>query len=178
MQKNITKELNNSKVSLDHILKMAENGLDLFDPKCPFYNDICTHYPDILNKDVPLKKRALAYYPNIQLCDDNCELISVFLNNLTANCDCPISEEKQKDKIKNNAFYQYGLGQYEEFLYLTNINVIKCYKDIFKFKYFKKAYGGFIILGLILIKILCTILYFNKNKSELKNIFSALLITI
>ena len=110
----------------------------------------------------------MAYYPDIQLCDDNCELISVFLNNLTANCDCPISEEKQKDKIKNNAFYQYGFGQYEEFLYLTNINVIKCYKDIFKSEYFKKAYGGFIILGLILIKILCTVLYFKKNKSDIK----------
>jgi len=47
IQKNITKELNNSKVSVDDIQKMAENGLDLFDPKCPFYNDLCTHYPDI-----------------------------------------------------------------------------------------------------------------------------------
>ena len=62
---------------------MADQGIDLFDPSDSFYSDLCTHYPDILNKDVPLNKRALAYYPDIELCDANCELLSIFLNNMT-----------------------------------------------------------------------------------------------
>ena len=39
----------------------------------PFYNDICFHYTSKYNKDVPLKDRALIYYPVISLCDEECE---------------------------------------------------------------------------------------------------------
>ena len=173
IQNNITEAFNNSKVSLKEIKIMADYGLDLFDPMNPFYSDLCTHYPDILKKDVPIKKRALAYYPDIELCEDNCEMVSVFLNNLTAKCECSIENLGKIDKIKENAFYQYGFGQYEEFFYLTNINVIKCYKDLFKSKYFRKAYGGFIIMGFIIIQIACTVLYFMKGKEQIRQfIFS------
>ena len=94
---------------------MADSGLDLFDPTCPFYNDLCTHYPDILGKDIPLEKRILAYYPDIELCEDNCDLAFVFLNNKTAKCECPISGEGGKlDKLKENSLYKNELGYFEE----------------------------------------------------------------
>ena len=174
IQNNLTEEFNTSKVSLTDIKLMDEHGLNLFDPSCPFYNDLCTHYPDILNKDIPLKKRALAYYPDIKLCDDYCDLTHVFLNNLTAKCECSISGEgNQKDKLKENSIYKNKLGDLEEFIYLTNINVIKCYKDLFKNEYFIKNYGGFIILGLIFIQIICTLVYCTRSRFHLKKyIFS------
>ena len=172
IQNNLTQEFNNSKVSLDDIKLMADSGLDLFDPTCPFYNDLCTHYPDILGKDIPLQKRALAYYPDIELCDDNCDLVYVFLNNKTAKCECPISGEGGKiDKLKENSLYQNELGYFEELFDSTNINVIKCYKDLFKQEYFVKCYGGFIILGLIFIQIMCTLIYCTKSRFHLKKYF-------
>ena len=174
IQNNLTEELNNSKVSLDDIKTMADQGIDLFDLYSPFYSDLCTHYPEVINKDIPLKKRILAYYPDIELCDDNCDLLYVFLNNLTSKCECVISQESdKKNKIKDNAIYKSELEDLEEFIYLTNINVIKCYKDVFKYKYFVKCYGGFIILGLILVQIICTFVYFTKSKFFVKKyIFS------
>ena len=173
IQNNLTQELDNSKVSFGDIKLMADQGLDLFDPTCPFYNDLCTHYPDISNKDIPLKKRVLAYYPDIKLCDDYCDLTYIFLNNRTAKCECPISQEGEKNKLKDNSFYKNELSTFEEFIYLTNINVIKCYKDLFKYKYFIKNYGGFIILGLIFVQILCTLFYCMKSRLYLKKfIFS------
>jgi len=172
IQNNLTQEFNNSKVSLDDIKLMADSGLDLFDPTCPFYNDLCTHYPDILGKDIPLQKRALAYYPDIELCDDNCDLVYVFLNNKTAKCECPISGEGGKiDKLKESSLYQNELGYFEELFDSTNINVIKCYKDLFKQEYFVKCYGGFIILGLIFIQIMCTLIYCTKSRFHLKKYF-------
>lgn len=175
IQTNLTEEFNNnSKVSLDDVITMAEQGIDLFDKSSPFYSDLCTHYPDILGKDIPLKKRILAYYPDIQLCDDYCELSGIFLKNLSAKCECKISEEERKgNRIKDNAIYQNELGNLEEFIYLTNINVIKCYKDLFAYKYFINSHGGFIILGLMLILIICSIIYFTKSKFYTKKyIFS------
>ena len=174
IQNNLEEELINAKVDIDDIKKMADYDINVFDPKEPFYSDLCTHYPDVLNKDVPLKKRILVFYPNINLCEDNCELIYVFLNNITAQCECPITEkeeENKKDKIKDNALYQNEFGQFEEFIYSTNINVIKCYKDIFKYEYFIKCYGGFILLGLIVIQILCALAYCCKSRYHLKKYF-------
>ena len=172
IQNNLTEEFNNSKVSIVDIKLMADDGLDLFDPTCPFYNDLCTHYPDVLGKDIPLKKRALAYYPDIKLCDDGCHLSYVFLNNLTAKCECSISgEEGNNNGLKESSLYKNEFGQFEEFIYLTNINVIKCYKDLFKPEYFSKCYGGFIILGLIFIQIICTLFYCMKSKFQLKKYF-------
>ena len=172
IQTNLTEQFNNSKVSFDNIKLMADSGLDLFDPTCPFYNDLCTHYPDILGKDIPLEKRILAYYPDIELCEDNCDLAFVFLNNKTAKCECPISGEGGKlDKLKENSLYKNELGYFEELFYSTNINVIKCYKDLFKQEYFVKCYGGFIILGLIFIQIMCTLIYCTKSRFHLKKYF-------
>ena len=120
IQNNLTEQFNNSKVSFDNIKLMADSGLDLFDPTCPFYNDLCTHYPDILGKDIPLEKRILAYYPDIELCEDNCDLAFVFLNNKTAKCECPISGEGGKlDKLKENSLYKNELGYFEELFYTT-----------------------------------------------------------
>ena len=171
IQSNLTEEFSTSKVSLDDIKQMADQGIDLFDPNEPFYNDICIHYPDVLGKDIPLKKRVLAYYPDVELCDDNCELIYVFLNNLTSKCECSMSEEESKDKIRDNTLYQNQFGELEEFIYQINIYVMKCYKDIFKYKYFIKCYGGFIILGIIFIEIICTLIYFCKSRFYLKKYF-------
>ena len=148
---------------------MAGQGIDLFDIYNPFYTDLCTHYPDILGKDIPLKKRILAYYPNIDLCDDNCNLLGVFMNNKTAKCECSLSGEgDKKNSIKDNALYQSQAGQFEEM-----IDVIKCYKGVFEYKYFKISYGGFIIMGLIIIQIICTVFYYKKSKIHIKKyIFS------
>ena len=177
LQKNLTDELsNNPKINISDIKLMGDNGINLFDISNPFYNDICTHYPDILNKDIPLSKRVLAYYPNIELCDDNCQLFSIYYNNLTTKCKCILSKEVIENK-KNDKddFYQKELGFFEEFIYSTNINVIKCYMDLFDIKYFSKCYGSFIILGLILIQIICLIAYCHKSKFYIRKFFFSII---
>jgi hypothetical protein len=45
----------------------------------------------------------------------------------------------------------------------TNIEVIKCYKDVFELQYFVSNSGGFVILGLILVQIILIIIYFCKS---------------
>ena len=40
---------------------------------------------------------------------------------------------------------------------------MKCYEDIFKINYFKKSYGNFIILAIILVEIICSVIYFTKS---------------
>ena len=91
------------------------------------------------------------------------------MNNKTAKCECSLSGEgDKKNSIKDNALYQSQAGQFEEM-----IDVIKCYKGVFEYKYFKISYGGFIIMGLIIIQIICTVFYYKKSKIHIKKyIFS------
>ena len=157
----IEKLITNSKVNFNDLQEMANQDINVIDLSDPFYNDICFHYTSKYNKDVPLKDRALIYYPNISLCDEECELESVYIQNWTAKCNCQF--DRGNNKLKDNALYESQLGEIDELLSMANINVMKCYKDIFMLEFFKKSCGNFIILSLILINIICTVIYFFKS---------------
>jgi hypothetical protein len=49
-----------------------------------------------------------------------------------------------------------------------NIEVFKCYKEIFKFSFFIKNYGSMIILVLLITQIILTFLYFYKNVFQIR----------
>ena len=162
----------NPSVNFDDIQNMADQDINVIDLNHPFYNDICFHYESKFNKDVPLRDRALIYYPNISLCEEGCELEAVYIKNWTAKCNCFFNEEKEG--FKDNALYQSQLGEINELLNMVNINVMKCYKDIFKSKFFVKSSGNFIILSLIIANIICTVFYFVKSISNIKKYIVAL----
>ena len=84
---------------------------------------------------------------------------------MKAICECDFNSYKRPNHndLSNNVIYQSQIGQIEEMISHTNIGIIKCYKDIFKYKYFISNTGGFIILGLILIQIIITIIYSWKS---------------
>ena len=157
----IEKLTTNSKINFDDLQDMANQDINVVDLSDPFYNDICFHYTSKYNKDVPLKDRVLIYYPNISLCDEGCELESVYIQNWTAKCNCQF--DSGNNKFKDNALYESQLGEIDELLSMANINVMKCYKDIFVLEFFKKSSGNFIILSLILVNIICTVIYFLKS---------------
>ena len=167
LQKNLIEQLiANSRINFIILQDMANQDINVVDLSDPFYNDICFHYISEFDKDVPLKDRALIYYPNITLCEEGCELEAVYIKNWTAKCNCLF--DSGSDKFKDNALYQSQLGEIDELVSLANINVMKCYKDIFKIEYFKKSYGNFIILSLIFVNILCTVIYFIKSRFYIK----------
>ena len=167
VNKNLEEELSsNSQIDFENLKDMANQDINIIDLSCPFYSDICFHYTSKFNKDVPLKDRVLIYYPNISLCDGECELESIYLKNWTVKCNCPFDEEekeKSKNSIKDNALYQSQFGEIEELISLANINVMKCYKDIFEYKFFIKSSGNFIVLSIIIFHIVMTIIYCRKS---------------
>ena len=167
LQKSLIGELiNNPRVNFNDLQDLANQEINVIDLTDPFYNDICFHYKSKFDKDVPLKDRVLIYYPNISLCDEGCELEAVYTKNWTAKCNCLF--DIKNSKFKDSSLYQSQLGEIDELISLANINVMKCYKDIFQMEYFKKSYGNFIILSLIFINIICAIIYFFKSYFYIK----------
>ena len=172
MEKSLVAELSsNPRINFEDIKQMANQDINVIDLSDPFYTDLCFHYESSLDKDVPLRDRALIYYPNISLCEEGCELEAVYTQNWTAKCNCLFAQDK--GGFKDNAFFQSQFGDYDELFSMANFNVMKCYKDIFVLKYFVKSFGNFIVLTIIITDIICTFVYFRKSSFYIKKyIFS------
>ena len=162
----------NSNVDLSTLSQLYSQGIDIFDLSSSFYTDVCFQYNSIntknmQNKDIALKDRVLVFFPNITLCEQNCDMKGINLTTLKAICECSYSSGN-KDILKDNALYESQVGQLEQFISSTNIYVMKCYKNIFSISYFKECIGGLIIIILLIIEIICTINYYLKGFSSIK----------
>ena len=165
-------KLSNSNLDLSTFTSLISQGIDIFNLSNPFYTDVCFQYNSInnenyQNKDIALKDRVLIFFPNITLCENDCEMNGINLTTLKAICECPYSN-KNKDILKDNALYQSQVGQFEEFISSTNIYVITCYKNILNLSYFKECTGGLIIFIFLVLEIICTIFYYLKGFPSIK----------
>ena len=63
---------------------------------------------------------------------------------------------------------QKSFGEFQDILTKTNIEVLKCYKDIFNIEMYKQNIGMFIIASLIVVHIAMIFLYYLKYKIRIK----------
>ena len=186
IKENILNKLNeNNNIDIDSVLSLTGQNIDIFNKSSEFYNDICFHFDPPINKDITLKDRILLYYPNITLCEDYCIIKGVNLTTLTTICECPINNHMNKNNLlgenlnniinegvlADNVLYQSSIEDIRNILNNINIEILKCYKDVLVYKYFKENIGGFIILLLILIEITMTIIYYIKSLYILRKFF-------
>ena len=54
------------------------------------------------------------------------------------------------------------MAEVKTLLQETNIEILRCYKDLFHIEFYVSNYGSFILLGLLLIQIILTIIYYKK----------------
>jgi hypothetical protein len=146
-----------------------DQNIDIFNASDIFYNDLCCIYESPNGRDVPLKERIILFYPNVTLCDESCNNIGVNLTSMKAICECKLKEflNEAKDVTK-----LIGL-ELAELIDSISIDVLKCFKTVFQYKYFINCYGGFISLFLIIIQSICVIIFYKKSKNKIgKTAFS------
>ena len=73
-----------SGIDINLIREFVNEGIDIFNITSKFYTDICFQYNS--KKDVPLKDRVLEYFPNISLCEEECELLGINMTTITSIC--------------------------------------------------------------------------------------------
>ena len=161
--------LSNMNFSSDLISLALDQNINIFDLDDPFYNDLCFHFKGINGKDVPLKERILSFYPNIVLCDDSCTMKGVNISTLTAICDCKVNVNTDNYLINNeivmsNEIVSNAVSLIKE----NNLAVMKCYKSLFVYEYFKVNVGGFIMLAFLIINLLCMIIFFVKDSDNIQ----------
>ena len=154
-------------LDMKSISKFNNSGIDIFNIKDKFFNDICESYSDSKN-DVILHDRIKYIYQNYSLCNQECSYNNIDLENRTIACICSVKqnmstiiaplklEEEKKSSIMD-----------------SNIGVIKCFNLVFSFENKLKNIGFMIFLVLIIINSIFLILYFyNGIKSVLEYIFN------
>ncbi len=158
---------NTNQFNYDNAYSLYLNGYDVFDSKNKFFNDICSTYSSKNGNDVNLKDRQNDYYQEVNFCDE-CTYSSFDYGNNNVNCICTITNnnnETKKELLKDLK------TQFKTMFISETFYVIKCYKLIYNWSYFKKNYGCWILLVLLIIHIILCIYFFIDN---LKNIRKAL----
>ena len=114
---------------------------------------------------------------NISLCEENCKLIDYNYFNEKAKCSCDIKTSMppfEEIKFNKNDFFKSFIDVKNIF----NMNILKCYKTVFKVKELKKNYGFFFVSFIVLLYFFSLIIFsassFNKYKKEIKNIILSL----
>ena len=156
-------KLNAKNVNFNLILNLTSQGINIFDLSSRVYTDICYQYDSYIDKDIALKDRILIYYPNITLCEYNCEIKDVNITSFIINCECQFNNIGENIHLIDKKKNKENLDRLKEFIDSTNIEILKCLKYAFIFKYFKNCFGGFLILCLISIQTGITIVYFIKS---------------
>ena len=143
---------------------LLSQGIDIFNSSSPFFTNICFNFDYPKRKDITLNQRTLLLYDNIQLCDNGCNTKGINFTNYQAICECSSSSNNLDNGLIDNFISEKII----EILRTTNIEVLKCYKDVFEYEHFKKNYGSITILVLIFIQTIFILIYYLKDSFEMK----------
>ena len=151
----------------------AENqGYNIFNPSDPFYNDICTPFNSPSKTDVLLKDRKKDYYNEYAFCEEKCNFDRIDLPLNKAKCDCEIKKEiKKETKFSTMKLLEnfYKISSY------SNFKTLACFSLVFRKESFKKNYGGFILIFIIVLFISSTIAGIITYSKKVKQILDSIL---
>ena len=147
-----------SMLDLDLIRKFKDLGVDVFDIKDEFFNDICRPYSDDdSNSDMILSDRVSDIYQNYSVCDGECEYESFDIDKLSFNCNCDVKQKISIEPEKTN----FAASITSAFLD-SNFGVVKCYKLVFSLKG-KLKNAGFWIFTIFTIFHIIIYIYYSKG---------------
>ena len=116
-----------------------------------------------------MKERFLLFYPNVTVCDNTCKNIGVNLTSMKAICECKLKD--LLDEAREATKLVVGLD-FSSIIESLSLDVIKCYKTLFQYKYFINCYGGFICIFLIIIQSICVIIIIRVSMYKIKRTLS------
>ena len=155
-------QIDTSMINKTKVTYYSELGIDVFNIKDDFFNDICYPYSEN-NSDMILKDRIFDIYQNYSICEKNCEYNKIDLIEYIASCKCDVKTkvETKRDPPKLDTVVLDSIKD-------TNLAVIICYQLVFDFKNKLNNIGFIIFSCLLLIHIPIIIHYFIFNTISIK----------
>ena len=138
---NIKEDSNLDIISINDFNK---KGIDIFNIKDEFFNNICNSFSDSDN-DMILEDRIKYIFQNYSLCEDGCSYNNFDLEKMSITCDCKIQVNFNKTIVP----LIFEQGKEASFLD-SNIGVIKCYNLVLKLNN-KLDNLGFILFAILIL---------------------------
>ena len=157
--------LDENSTNFEYLLDLIEQGINIFDPFDDFYTDLCYYFISPIKKDIPVKDRIEAFYPNITLCDSGCKNLGINFTSKSVMCDCNFNDISN-NALLNNDILGDTTSEIVDIINSSNIEVIKCL--IKAFQYFRRGFGGYIIIALTALSIIFTLLFIIVQFSNIK----------
>ena len=135
----------------------SEKGIDIFDSKDSFFNDICYSYSEG-RSDIILKDRVLDIYQNFSLCDTYCTYEKIDIETMSVTCSCDVKLEINVE-VSEPVFATIIEDSFKD----SNFGVIFCYNLVFSLDYKLKNAGFLLFLILVIIHLILFLSYFCKG---------------
>ena len=132
-----------SNIDIMAIDGFKKKGIDIFNIKDEFFNNICNSFSDSDN-DMILEDRIKYIFQNYSLCEDGCTYNNFDLEKTSITCNCKIKGNFNETTVP----LIFEQGKEASFLD-SNIGVVKCYNLVLKLNN-KLNNLGFIILTFLL----------------------------
>ena len=132
-------------------VSIEENKLFKYIPTSDYYNDICYPYTTEKETDIVLFDRKNEYNnKNLALCERNCKFIEYNSTTKKVTCECDLQNRSplQLDDIINK---ERLLNNFIDIATISNINLLKCYANLFSKDGLINNIGNYIILSIVLI---------------------------
>ena len=147
VKENLLNLLDKNSSNYDSYIFLTDQNIYIFNISDDFYTDICYEYISPYDKDVSLKDRVKVFYPNVSICDIDCECEGINVTDMRAICNCKYNDISQKGSINDKSITNEVFKDVIDVINDSNLSVMKCFDKIFK--YFNRSYGGYITLSLI-----------------------------
>ena len=159
-------------IDIPTAMEFAEQGIDVFNAKDNFFNDICHPFNSKDGTDIVLSDRRKDIYQNVSFCQDGCSYNGMNYDLMTANCICDATilqgissednENNEKLSLSNiaNSFTQSLLD--------FNFNVITCYNLVFMPIILKNNYGFFSMFAFILLQLFLFFIFLRKRLKPIR----------
>ena len=119
--------------------------IEKYNPKSDYYNNICSKATSSSGTDLPMEVRRNEFVDNnMSLCEENCDLIEYEQTKEKVKCSCDIKlsiPDNYDIKFNKKDFFK----SFIDINNIMNINIMKCYKTVLKFKSLISNYGCIII---------------------------------
>ena len=167
-------------LNLNSAKSFSKQGIDVFNPKDDFFNDICKDFSNTNGKDIIINDRRKDIYQNATFCQNGCSYSGINYELMAANCNCnssflQISSDNNdtNNENKNNeeeiVTFKTLAKSIIENLFNFNSDVIKCYNLVFNKKIFYNNIGFYCMAIMFFLQIFFLFVFLVKRLKPLKS---------
>ena len=157
------------KIELNIPIKIEKSNIDKYNSSSDYYKNLCYKSTTKYGTDISLPDRKKEYVDNkMYVCEEKCDFIRYNFDAQKAVCSCDI-----KNNICPMSSIYFNVSQLLNSILdiktIINLNVIKCYNNLFNINGIKNNIGFYIISPMIILHLLSVILFYIIDK---KNVFN------